>query len=840
MIGEQSDSSSSDSSSSSSLEYNSNHNHIPLNIVLDKKFSSLAKNFNIVHINAQSIPAHFTDMLTTFEINNIHAVLVSESWFKPCLSSTSYSLPGFKLIRNDRIGKGGGGVAIYLREHIPFNTIRASQISNPSNEAEFLFLEVILAHTKILLGVFYSPSPTINYFSSLENVLEELTPTFNHVIFMGDFNTCRLRDDHRSKSLTAVAEACNLKILPLQATHFFPDSKPSLLDLMLVSSLDHVKDFGQFPAAFSFHDLIYLSYNIRPPKLKSRTLMQRNFGSIDTEKLREDAAQINWDSIIDASSVDEQVELFSAALIQLYDRHAPVRPVRVRHLPAPWLTDDIKKLIHRKNHAKAKYKSNPMYREIYVQARNHCNRACREAQRRHIHKSVENGSPAKIWKFLKSLGIGKNQNKNSSYNVNINDLNRHFSTPPVAFDSDLKTNTLNSLSSLPTPDYSPFIFSQFTQCDVKQNILAVSSDAVGADSISRKMILPILDIILPVITSILNFSISSGMFPTSWKDAFIIPIPKKNNPSSFFDYRPISILPLLSKVLERLIHDQLNRFLTLNKLLDPYQSGFRKGHSTTTALIKISDDIRLGMEKSQLTVLTLLDFSNAFNAVDFDILLQIMRSLNISPLVIDWFYTYLFGRRQRLRIDDTLSSWCAAVAGVPQGGVLSPLLFALFINSITSKLLSSYHLYADDLQIYSQAAFDNVTSAIQTANDDLKNISNWSKSYGIIVNPSKTQTIIIGSPSYISRIKWKDIPAITFDGTQIPFRDRVRNLGILFDSTLSWWPQINEGRIPVHILEDWTDGISIGDLKISNLRYAGDTTLFATSIQHMEELLGKM
>ncbi|XP_050342349.1 serine/arginine repetitive matrix protein 2-like [Nymphalis io] len=145
------------------------------------------------------------------------------------------------------------------------------------------------------------------------------------------------------------------------------------------------------------------------------------------------------------------------------------------------------------------------------------------------------------------------------------------------------------------------------------------------------MILPIIDYLTPAITCIFNNSINSCTFPDSWKDAQIIPLPKKNNPSSYGDYRPISILPFLSKVLERLVHQQLNLFLSSYNLLNPFQSGFRSGHSTATALVKITDDIRLAMDNQEVTILSLLDFSNAFNTVDFDILLAILNSLNVSP-----------------------------------------------------------------------------------------------------------------------------------------------------------------------------------------------------------------
>ncbi|XP_059061639.1 uncharacterized protein LOC131854532 [Achroia grisella] len=611
---------------------------------------------------------------------------------------------------------------------------------------------------------------------------------------MGDFNTCLLKNDSRANRLQSVVNACNLHILPLNATHFFPSCNPSLLDLILVSSPDLVANFGQLPAdGFSFHNLIYLSYKIRPPKIKRKILMQRNFGAIDMDCLRKDASECSWSTLGTLSDVNDQVERFNKLITDLYNKHAPVRPVRVKHLPAPWLTDEIKTMILKKNKAKSKFRSDPdRCRNDYISARNLCNRMCREAQRRHIHKSVENGDPAKVWKFLKSLGVGKKSNDNP-VTMDIECLNQHFCSSP-AIDITVKSNTLRNLSFLSTPDCSPFFFDQLTDCDVEKSLLSISSNAVGSDSVSRNMILPILDILLPSITLLFNKSLSSGVFPSNWKDAFIIPLPKKNIPTSFADYRPISILPFLSKALERLVQLRLNSFLTRHSLLNPLQSGFRPGHSTTTAVVKITDDIRLGMENSQLTVLTLLDFSNAFNTVDFDILLGLLSSLNISPTAIDWFRSYLLGRRQRIRIDDALSSWCLTSAGVPQGGVLSPLLFALFISSITSKLQSSYHLYADDLQIYTQAGLVDLTQAISTINDDLRRLSVWSESYGLVVNPSKTQAIIIGSPRYISQISWNDLPPVVFDGVLIEYRKSVKNLGIVFDRTLSWSHQVSEVR----------------------------------------------
>ncbi|CAG5037897.1 unnamed protein product [Parnassius apollo] len=227
---------------------------------------------------------------------------------------------------------------------------------------------------------------------------------------MGDFNTCLLKGDYRCEKLKSLTEACNLHILPLSATHKIPECTPSLLDLIIVSSPDFVLKHGQHDAdLFSHHDLLFLTYKVRPPKAKSRILLRRNFGGMDKERLLEDASRMDWSAVENASTVDLKVELFNSFLIQLYDIHAPVKPIKMKHLPAPWLTDSLKKLIIKKGFANSKLKADKNEKNLryYNKVRNRCNTLCRDAQRRHIHKSVENGDAAKVWKFLQSLGVGK-------------------------------------------------------------------------------------------------------------------------------------------------------------------------------------------------------------------------------------------------------------------------------------------------------------------------------------------------------------------------------------------------------------------------------------------------
>lgn len=608
---------------------------------------------------------------------------------------------------------------------------------------------------------------------------------------MGDFNTCLLKSDSRANNLRDLVNSLNLNLLPLSPTHH-TSSSSSLLDLIFCSNSDLISKYGQFPApAFSHHDLIFLSYRVKLPKIKPKILLLRNFNNIVNDDIINDASKINWSMLEHMDSVDEMVSFFNREIIALFDRHAPLRKVKLKHRCVPWFNGDLQKAMAKRDHAFRRFKKerSAVNWSVYKAARNRCNQLCRNLKRRYFHENI--CSATDLLKSLKTLGIGKKQSSVENTTLDINGLNSHFSSSSV-IEPQIKSNTLSNIYSLPKPDIPLFTFSLVDVAEIQKHLRAITSKASGCDGISRRMVMFIANIILTPLTHIINFSLSSGFYPEEWRKAFILPLPKIHNPSLPTHYRPISILPFLSKIIESVVHRQLSSFLTKHDLFDPLQSGFRAGHSTSTALLKITEDIREGMENKCVTVLVLIDFSNAFNAVDHDLLLAFLTRYSISAPVIKWFSSYLRGRRQAIRTDGGNSDWCEVGAGVPQGGILSPLLFSLFINSITSYLKCQYHLYADDLQLYRQTKISLLHSTIHCLNQDLMRIQNWSLNHGIAVNAAKCQAIIVGSSRQLALIDTNSLPNLIFDRYTIPFSTKVKDLGIIIDNSLSWSDQVNE------------------------------------------------
>ncbi|KAI5743678.1 hypothetical protein M8J77_021007 [Diaphorina citri] len=192
-----------------------------------------------------------------------------------------------------------------------------------------------------------------------------------------------------------------------------------------------------------------------------------------------------------------------------------------------------------------------------------------------------------------------------------------------------------------------------------------------------EMVRMLLPYILPPLTHIFNKSLSTGVFPAEWKSANVVPLQKVTSPSSCNDYRPISLLPLLSKALEKLAIWQIIDFAEHQNVLDLFQSGFRRRHSTATALVKVTDDIRLSLDAGKVFFLVLLDMSKAFDSVDFDVLLATLKHMRLSDNALSWIDSYLRGRKQRILHDGKYSEWKSIRSGVPQGSVAGPLLFAI-------------------------------------------------------------------------------------------------------------------------------------------------------------------
>ena len=279
----------------------------------------------------------------------------------------------------------------------------------------------------------------------------------------------------------------------------------------------------------------------------------------------------------------------------------------------------------------------------------------------------------------------------------------------------------------------PFVLKQLKCLKLK--------NATGIDGLPARLLKDSAVVIADRVTHLLNLSIKSGTVPSEWKQAKVVPLFKSGNKDDLDNYRPISILPILSKILEKAVFHQLHSYLSKNSLLSPYQSGFRASHSTQLAITFLIDKIRGRMDKGLLTGAMFIDLKKAFDTVPHDGLLNKLFRYGIQDQPFSWFESYLTNRTQSVSIGNHLSSAANISSGVPQGSALGPLLFILYINDLPLAVgLSSVMLYADDTVIFSAAS--SIDQLQLNLSLDLNVVSNWLTANGLFLNLKKTEYIV--------------------------------------------------------------------------------------------------
>ena len=340
-----------------------------------------------------------------------------------------------------------------------------------------------------------------------------------------------------------------------------------------------------------------------------------------------------------------------------------------------------------------------------------------------------------------------------------------------------------------------FSLNSVTLNDVILAVAHFSSQARGVDDIPQSIVAKALPTIGPFLVQIFNSSLTNGAFPETWKKVQLNPLKKKFAPSSPSDFRPIALLNFLSKVLEKLVHDQIVDFITGTAILDPLQAGFRKHHNTATALMKFTEDIRTGFDRKLVTIALLFDFSKAFDTISPTILLRKLSSMGFSRARLCWIHSYLWDRKQQVASKSVTSEWVTTNLGVPQGSVLGPLLFSLYINDVQQLFDGEsvgHILYADDLQVYIQVPRDLIEEGIAKLAIVARKVSDWAIRSGLRLNASKTQAIYFATPYSANLIEKMGLPGIELEqGVIVPFSETVCILGVILDRSLSWEQQIN-------------------------------------------------
>ena len=538
----------------------------------------------------------------------------------------------------------------------------------------------------------------------------------------------------------------------------------------------------------------------------------RKIKNVSIESYLEDLSSQNWQLVYDCTNLDNAVDIWQNLLLDIVNHHMPTRQKRVKSKHTPWMTSDILEVIKERDRLKAKAhkakinlsnendKSTKKNKRTYYDTlwneyrvmRNTVTSKIRKARRNFYNNKLsaaENNN--QIWKILNDVmpkrASSQSVPSSSNNTSQANEFNDYFANVGSELASKIPQVPSINISD-ENAAQSTFNFDYVTEDEVSKALMRMKNKkSVGIDGISMHILKMSTPVIIPSLTYLFNKSLAEGIFPSQWKRSKLIPLFKSGEKSNPANYRPIAILPCISKVLEKIVQKQLAQYLKVNGLLSAAQSGFRDKHSTSTALLKVTDDWLLAIDEGLYTGAIFIDLKRAFDTVDPFIMLKKLKQMGLSQACLNWFESYLTNRKVGTFLNSSLSDFSDIHHGVPQGSILGPVLFVIYINDIVQQVKDcNIHLYADDTVLY--FSHKDPSHIENVLNNNLKQVYDWMCVNKLSLNPSKTESFLIGSRSQLAR---RNSLCIKLCGQVIKHKETVKYLGVTLDQQLKWDVHIN-------------------------------------------------
>ena len=708
---------------------------------------SLSKNFDSFQQFIQSLK------------DKPHIILITETWLDND-PPNSYALDNYSFEATSKTGFRGKGAAIYIHSSLVY--LRRSDLESNIEQFQSVFIEINnIQNRNILLGTVYrSPSfPTIEFTNYLEQILDKINHEHKLCLLGGDFNIDILKHDSD--------KGCSSFINLLSSLGFFPCiSLPTRITSHSATLIDNFycndPSFVMLPAVIindiSDHLPISININVNIASHKKPFANHRyTFDFRNIERLRHSVSA----KLADFHLISNAESACSVLINTLEEEiiHNSIKKVNRRSVPIqPWISYGLLACINKKNNLHKKFVHSPteLNHTAFKAYRNTLTSLIRTAKAQYYKRKLEEvkHDSKKLWQLLLSI-IRKNKPND--------DLPRHFvvdgmhiNQPDIIsdkFNSFLCNIATNLEAAIPHSATDPlsyiqnktqshqFCFYPTNQNTVSDIIRNLNNCGAGADGISTKILKMICPDIIPHLTHLFNLCLSQGTFPSIFKKAVIVPIFKSGDRFIFNNYRPIAILPTISKILEKIVYLQLSSYLVEEELLLPNQFGFRKHHSTYMPISLLYDHVTNEIKNKQFCAALYLDLSKAFDTVNPNILLKKLYLYGVRDKCLDFFRSYLAGRSQVLKYNSYISTSAKPITlGVPQGSILGPLLFLLYINDIhKSSTIPQFLLYADDTALLYSAP--TLTELQSTINASLPDIATWLNSNRLTLKVKKNQLI---------------------------------------------------------------------------------------------------
>lgn len=775
-------------------------------------------NLSLCHVNCRSLYAFDKELKShTTKLEEIDFVLcqseafdivcMSETWLSNKITDEDIAIPNYKVYRHDRDNQEGyGGVCIYVCDRIK----SVHKVDHEVVGLELVWVEISVGNYRVMVGSCYRPPNQrvhdrqgfLSKFSDSINSVKQSSP--DAILVLGDFNDkCESWFDNHINSelkrdLLTLSEANNFFQLIDEPTRI-TDQSSTILDLIFCDTPFLITESGTKPPLGNLdHCVIYCKLNIITSKPITYQREVWDYKTANFDAINEALSNAPFDSaFLIFDEIDDIVHYTYELISVILHEHIRNKTVVIRPGDKPWMSNEVRRAFRNRDREFKRYKrvQSDTNKFRFQLARRDANRLKREAIQRYEQNIVDklsnpNLDPKKFWSLSKSVLGSKSLHTIPPLVCDgriISDITQKAEVFNTLFASHMK---LDSTRPVSLPNFQSL-------CEAKLDIIQTEENEVlkllqsvninkssGSDGLNNIILKRCAISLYKPFTKIFNYSLSRGVFPSKWKISNVCPVFKSGDKQNIANYRPIALLSSISKCLEKIVYKRLYEHCIENDLLIENNSGFKKNDSTINLMIDITHKIYKSIDEGKDMCCVFLDVSKAFDKVWHEGLIFKLKQFGVAASILDWFIDYLSNRSQNVLINGKSSSIKQIFAGVPQGSILGPLLFLIYMNDINEGISSCMKLFADDTSLLRSLTNNQ---DINILNDDLDKLNDWSRQWRVNFNPNKTKYMIFSKKT--RRVKY---PSLFLNGIKLQEVESHKHLGLLLSNNLSWGKHIVE------------------------------------------------
>ena len=757
-------------------------------------------NFSVLHLNIMSLKPHYEKLealILSLE-SPPDIICLSETWLNETDEGKIYLINGYnQCLMQNRNGMRGGGVMVQLHKNC--NLLKQRDVTFE----EALFAEVEKNNYKLKIAVIYNP-PRINkllFTDKLEQFLEDNSTHSDPFIVCGDFNINTLQENQLTINYLNAINSNGFEYFASEPTRVSLTTS-TCLDHFIYQNIANPNSTVLEQETISDHYPILLDWSIKQCKkdisitFRDTSFLRKASKCREFENELQRVLSEQEEILMGTEDPSESFNLFKCIFENVLDKFPPLKAISPRSkTQPPWFNNDLKNLRNKRNAAHRKWKNNPENPETLVnfkKQRQKFENAVKCKKRTHYMNKFRHciGDSRQTYKLLNELNCKNLAQSNipvldSCLQVQENPSNKDIADKFNDFFTNIGENLKKELPKIDPPclpklNHSMFLF-KVTEPEIHQIISQLDDKSTsGDDYVSNLIVKSSKNAVAPLLTILINASFSKGVFPSELRKAKIVPIHKEKSRRDENNYRPISLLIVWSKIYERAMHNRLYSYFENLSLLYNKQFGFRTKHSTIDAVAELTENLRMRSHTNEIYSF-FLDLRKAFDTLDHQILLNKLESYGIRGNCNRWFQTYLFERTQRVLVNGQFSDWKKITCGVPQGSILGPLLFLIYVNDLPSACKSvEVTLFADDTNLTA------IGCQITQIREDIGKLDRWLLANKLIVNSDKTNQMNIKSAS---NYRFK------LNSSNIILKPVCKYLGIYIDCKLSYQTHINNVKM---------------------------------------------